>query len=336
MDSVTHIAIGACMGEAFVGKTLGKKALLWGAFAQTVPDLDGIASFWLPTSKVLLAHRGFTHSILFAFLFSIVLSFVAKSWHRKAPISLKKWMLFFLSALAVHIFIDAFNNYGTGWFEPFSHARIAFDTLYVVDPFFSVFLLISALALFILPRQANSRKKWLMIGSVIASLYLGYSVVNKILVENQVKKDLDNQRMPSNNLFTTPAPLQTWLWFLATPGDSGFYVGYHSVFEGSKPIQWTYFPQQKEFLEKWQDNPEIKDLIRFSKGLYTAEYYGDTLVLNDLRFGQEVGWMDPSGHFVFHYFLNKQEGNEMVVQRGRFARWDENSFKSLIKRIIDK
>ncbi len=34
-----------------------------------------------------------------------------------------------------HIFVDAFNNYGVGWFEPFSKTRITFNTIYVADPF---------------------------------------------------------------------------------------------------------------------------------------------------------------------------------------------------------
>jgi inner membrane protein len=64
MDSLTHIALGACMGEAFAGKQLGKKAMLWGALAQSVPDIDFVASFWMNTSSNLLAHRGFTHSFV--------------------------------------------------------------------------------------------------------------------------------------------------------------------------------------------------------------------------------------------------------------------------------
>ena len=42
MVSITHIALGACMGEAFSGKQLGKKATLWGAIAQSIPDIDFI------------------------------------------------------------------------------------------------------------------------------------------------------------------------------------------------------------------------------------------------------------------------------------------------------
>lgn len=336
MDTVTHIAIGACMGEVFAGKKLGRKALLWGALAQTIPDFDGIASFWLPVSKALLAHRGFTHSLLFSVLCAILLAGLAQRIHRSSHISFKQWILFFIAALAVHIFIDAFNNYGTGWFEPFSDTRISFDTLYVVDPFFSLMLVVAATVLFIIPHHAANRAMWWKMSFGFAVFYLGYSLVNKAIIIHQADKDLASQKIVGGKLFTTPAPLQTWLWFLAKPVDSGFFVGYHSVFEGNKPIKWSYFPQQKNLLAHLNNNEEIKDLQRFSEGLYTIEYYHDTLVLNDLRFGQEVGWMDTAGRFVFHFYLNNPDGNEMVVQRGRFARWDKNSLKSLIKRIIDK
>ena len=62
MDSLTHIVLGASIGEAIAGKRLGKKALVIGAIANSFPDIDIVASFWLPLTKDLLAHRGFTHS----------------------------------------------------------------------------------------------------------------------------------------------------------------------------------------------------------------------------------------------------------------------------------
>ena len=78
MDSLTHIAVGACMGEAFAGKTVGRKAMLWGILAQSIPDIDFIASFWLDTPDNLLAHRGFTHSLLFGALIATIMAFLAE------------------------------------------------------------------------------------------------------------------------------------------------------------------------------------------------------------------------------------------------------------------
>ena len=65
MDSFTHIALGACVGEAFFEKGFGKKAMFWGALAQSIPDIDFIANLWMDVPSALLAHRGFTHSIFF-------------------------------------------------------------------------------------------------------------------------------------------------------------------------------------------------------------------------------------------------------------------------------
>ena len=38
MDSLTHIVLGAAIGEAVLGKKIGRIAMLWGALADTIPD----------------------------------------------------------------------------------------------------------------------------------------------------------------------------------------------------------------------------------------------------------------------------------------------------------
>ena len=93
-------------------------------------------------------------------------------------------------------------------------------------------------------------------------------------------------------------------------------------------------PQQTPFLNEVKDHEELQHLLRFSQGYYTVEKWGDTLVFNDLRFGQIVGWHNPKEKFVFHYFLQHPvAGNELVVQRGRFAKWNWMTTKSLLQRI---
>jgi inner membrane protein len=81
------------------------------------------------------------------------------------------------------------------------------------------------------------------------------------------------------------------------------------------------------------DHEGLQKLIRFSQQFYTVEKYNGTLVFNDLRFGQIIGWEKPKEQFVFHYFLQHPEDNTLVVQRGRFAKWDWQVVKALLKRI---
>ena len=135
MDSITHLALGACMGEAFAGKTLGKKAMLWGAVAQSIPDIDFVSSFWLNTPESLLAHRGFTHSLLFAGLIIPIFALTADKIHRPHNIAFKTWILFFAAEVFLHLFIDGFNNYGVGWFEPFKVSIPTHDHLARLVPF---------------------------------------------------------------------------------------------------------------------------------------------------------------------------------------------------------
>ena len=66
MDSLTQITLGAAVGEVVLGKKIGNRAIMWGAVAGTIPDLDVIANFFLDDMGALAFHRGFTHSIAFA------------------------------------------------------------------------------------------------------------------------------------------------------------------------------------------------------------------------------------------------------------------------------
>ncbi|MEP7165674.1 MAG: metal-dependent hydrolase [Ferruginibacter sp.] len=336
MDSLTHIALGACMGQAFAGRTVGKKAMLWGILAQSIPDIDFIATTWLDTTSNLLAHRGFTHSILFALLMTFLLTVLAERWHRPHNISLMRWGLFFGSVILTHIFLDAFNNYGVGWFEPFSHYRISFNTIYVADPFFSLGPVLALLMLLLLKQENKWRSFWWKFGLCTGFLYLGYCIVNKTIINKDVKHSLVQQHIHYTRYFTTPAPLQNWLWFVVAGNDSGYYVGYVSVFDNKGPLQLTYFPRNEYLLKNMHTEKRIRQLQRFSQGFYTIERNKDTLLFNDLRFGQIIGWQDPHEGFAFHYYLEPDIDNTLVTQRGRFAKWDRQVFSSLLNRVKGK
>ena len=100
-----------------------------------------------------------------------------------------------------------------------------------------------------------------------------------------------------------------------------------------KTIDFTYFNRNNDLLETIENKEELYKLKRFSQGFYTIEKWNDTLVFNDLRFGQMKGWENPKGKFVFHYFLHKDIDNTLVVQRGRFKDWNKKTVVSLFERM---
>src|ERR1700742_714185 len=107
MDSLTHIVLGAAIGEVLAGRTLGKKALLIGAVANSLPDVDFIASFWMPVARDVWAHRGLTHSFLFVLLMTPLLTLLAQRWLPNNGMTRRRWYIFFGIELLAHIFIDA-------------------------------------------------------------------------------------------------------------------------------------------------------------------------------------------------------------------------------------
>ncbi len=333
MDSITHLALGACMGEAFAGKKIGKTAMLWGALAQSIPDIDFVAAFFIDTTSNLLAHRGLTHSILFCLLITPLLALVARKFHRSADVSFTRWILFFGIVIFLHVLTDSFNNYGVGWFEPFSKQRFSFNAIYVADPFFSIWPLIACTALLILKRQSKQRRKWWIVGLGMSAMYLVYCLVNKSDINGDVKSALAKQQISYDRFFTTPTPLQNWLWYIVAGTDSGYHVGFRSVFDRDKRINFHFFPRNDSLLAPYKNNEDVAQLIRFSQGYYTVEHWHDTLVFNDLRFGQVVGWQFPTERFAFHYFLQYPDENILVVQRGRFSGWNKSTTKFFIRRV---
>jgi hypothetical protein len=68
-----------------------------------------------------------------------------------------------------------------------------------------------------------------------------YCLINKTIINYDVRKQLAQQHIPYTKYFTTPAPLQNWLWYVAAGNDSDYYVGYHSVFAKAKIYHFKIF-----------------------------------------------------------------------------------------------
>ena len=160
IDSLTHIVLGACAGEAIAGKKPGKRAMLLGAMAQSIPDVDFIFAFWNDPASNLLAHRGFTHSIVFGVMATFLFALLAEHYHKQHRIGYKTWILFFGLQIFLHLFLDLFNSYGMGLLEPFSRSRFSFNTIFVADPFFSIWPALAFVVLLVLKSRHFRRRFW--------------------------------------------------------------------------------------------------------------------------------------------------------------------------------
>ena len=98
MDSLTQIVLGAAVGEAVLGKKVGNKAMLWGAVAGTIPDLDVLSRYFMDEVSALEVHRGITHSIVFSLLCAPIFAYFIKK-HERSFLA-----LFFVLLISVFFF----------------------------------------------------------------------------------------------------------------------------------------------------------------------------------------------------------------------------------------
>lgn len=299
MDSLTHIALGAVIGDAVAGKSLGKKAMLIGAAAQSLPDIDFVLGFFNSPVDDLLAHRGFTHSFLFGILATIGLAYLMKRFiGGDETFTLKHWMLFLGTEVLMHLMLDSLNSYGTGLFEPFTNQRISFNVIFVADPIFTIWVLTGVILLLCMKRTNPNRLRVAALTVMLSACYIGICLFNKTLINSRAEKAFVQAGFTPKKYFTSPTPLNNLLWYVVAEADSGFFVGYSSVFDRDKNIHLEYYPQNTYLLTGVSNQDEVAKLQRFAQGYYTIEKVEGTVVLNDLRFGQIAGWDTPRARFV--------------------------------------
>ena len=149
MDSITQIVLGAACGEIALGKKIGNKAILFGAIGGTIPDLDVLIGKLFYTNEIdsLAFHRGIMHSIPFAIVGALIFGFLFYKVYdygylRRGTTSLKDWIWLFFLSILTHPILDSFTPYGTQLFLPFSDYRVAFNNIAVVDPLYTLPLLL--------------------------------------------------------------------------------------------------------------------------------------------------------------------------------------------------
>lgn len=334
MDSLTHIVLGAAIGEALLGKQAGKKAMLWGAIAASAPDIDAVLSFFVSDVDSLVLHRGITHSLFLAMLIGPLWGWMVWKYHKCDR--LRTWILLITSNIMVHDLLDTCTVYGTGLLTPFIDYRFSFDNIFVADPLYTIPLIVSFFALLILRRTDTSRKKWNAFGLITSSAYMILTFVNHHKAVDALQITLNEKGIKSETHFAAATLFNTFLWNVVAKDSTGFWIGYYSVFDKDKKVELNYFPQNKHLLGDWSEKDDIRKLVIFTKGFYTVSEKDGSRWINDLRFGQVGGWENTQGNFAFAFDLSEDADNTMVVQKGRIEGSKRVMLKSLLNRIEGK
>ena len=329
MDSLTQIVLGAAVGEAVLGKKIGNKAMLYGAIAGTIPDLDVISSFFTDTVTALEIHRGFTHSILFSLIFAPIFALVVLKFEKYK--NFKDWTLLFFWAFITHPILDAQTTWGTQLFWPLD-IRLAFKNVFVVDPLYTLPFIIFVLLAMFQKRTSKKRKTYNNLGLIISSSYLAITLILKGLSYKKFTKELNNQNIIYSKIATKPAPLNTILWSANVETKNSFLIG-HSSFFDKNPIEFSLYPKNHHLLGNLKNNEKVKRMISISKGWYTINKQNSDLYFNDLRFGT-LSMRQNAENFVFKYKIKiDAKGTPFFIEQKKAKRDGKKLIFELYKRI---
>lgn len=305
MDSLTQIVLGAAVGEAVLGKKVGNKAMLYGAIAGTIPDLDTFASYFTDTVTAIEIHRGFTHSIFFSVVFAPLFGWLVAKIERRSPADWKDWSWLMFWGFLTHPLLDSFTTWGTQLFWPLE-TRLDFKTIFVIDPLYTLPFLVLLIMAMASRRGSKKRKKYNTLGLLISSAYLLLCLCLKGVAYHQFKTALEDQGIAYLQLETKPSPFNSILWTANVEVDDAYLIGDYSFFD-SQPITFDRYSKNHELLADLRANEKIERMIKISEGWFIITEKNGALFFNDLRFGV----LDPNTEepeFVFSYHIVKRSG----------------------------
>ncbi|MEH6732257.1 MAG: metal-dependent hydrolase [Pseudoalteromonas distincta] len=326
MDSLTQVALGSAVGYAVLGNKIGRKAVLWGAILGTLPDLD----VFLPyggSVEAFTYHRSFSHSLLIHLLISPLIVWLILKIHAGMQIYKVRWFWLVFLSLSTHALLDSLTVYGTQLLWPFTEYPFAVSSVFIIDPAYTLPLLIGVICTLIPKIQAATAYHINAAALVLSSLYLFCALILKVSIDDKVKTALNNRQIPVNAYISTPAPLTTLLWRIVVMSDGQYYEGYASVFDVPNDVTLTPYQTTPSLLNNISDEWAIKRLQWFTKGFYSVRQQQSNIVLSDLRMGMEC-------NYVFNFVVGQKNDSEVSI--GNFEKISQRPNLSNLHKIWDR
>jgi inner membrane protein len=141
VDPLTQGVFGAIAAHAIARRADVRAATVAGALGGMAADLDVLIRSDTDPLLFLDFHRHFTHALAFIPIGGALVGLALWPLLRR-HLTLARTILFAVVGYATHGLLDACTSYGTRLWWPFSDARVAWNTVAVVDPFVTLPLLL--------------------------------------------------------------------------------------------------------------------------------------------------------------------------------------------------
>jgi inner membrane protein len=176
---------------------------------------------------------------------------------------------------------------------------IMWSSLFIVDPWFTLPWFVACVVAWFARERIGTRA--LALGIALGVGYVGWSLAAKAMVERAATPALARLGLADAPRFSVPAPLTTLRWRVVAMEEGGFVEGVRRIGDAA-PMAFTFHASDTTALRAASGVPAVRRLAWFNHGFQKADVRDGTLVLSDLRMGQEPD-------YSFSYAVAKREGD---------------------------
>ena len=328
VDPLSQAVVGAAVPQSFAPKQHIGTITLLGALAGMAPDLDVLIRSSTDPLLFLEYHRQFTHSFFFIPFGGLICALAFWPFVRKR-MRFRYIYIVTTAGYATHGLLDACTTYGTLLLWPFSFERIAWNTIAVIDPLFTIPLLA-----FIVAGVIRRSPVWPRFGLVLALCYLGLGYVQRDRAEAVGEQLASSRGHHDVAVSAKPTLGNVLLWKVIYRHEGRFWVdavrlgvmgGEPQVYPGGSV---AVLDRASQFPWLEDDSQQAKDLARFdwfSSG-YLALDGGDPNRVIDMRYSMLPNEIDG----LWGIRLNKTAGPATHVTYEVKRSVDKTRFDNLL------
>ena len=325
MDSVTQALLGAAVAGVISGKNCSRQVLISGAVLGTLPDLDVIIN-WGDAVANVTKHRGFSHSLIVLLPFSIFLSFIVNKILRSPSFNFLKIFSITFLCLGTHAILDAFTAYGTQLFWPLKWPPVAFSSIFIIDPFYTIPLLVGVVLLYIFPFKATTLY-FNSFAVLLTSMYLFFSLMLQASVYSKVNKSLEHLNLDHSQVLVLSVPPSIFLWRVLVLEKENYYEGLVSVFDDSDDlVKLVQFPRINAS-GNYTHLADYKRLHWFTRGFIKITDHQGKLLITDMRLGFH-------NNYPFNFIIAKKHGTQWIPVSSTLIQAPlKTRFTSILKKL---
>ncbi|MCP4433415.1 MAG: metal-dependent hydrolase [Gammaproteobacteria bacterium] len=273
MDIVTQGLLGATMALSVSRKHETKLAAGIGFAAALLADADTLIRSSNDPLLNIEFHRHFTHSLLFIPVGALIAAILIWPIIKK-HLPFRKIYFYALAGYATSGLLDACTSYGTQLLWPFSDERIAWRIIAIVDPVFSLILIVAIIVSLRARKQRNAQ-----FGLLLAGCYLLFGVYQHSRAHDVAVQLAQQRGHTIKRQLVKPTMANLILWRSVYQSDGLFFVDAIRVVPFSD--EHIFEGDQVKPFEQQHDMPELDSASALHHDIDRFRYFSDDYVILD-------------------------------------------------------